>query len=216
MQQRLQHVYWIGGSPCSGKSSIADQLAVRHGWQVYHCDQSFDVHVERATPERQPWLGRVRTLVWDDFWMRPQDVQLRNVIEGYAEEFPMILDDLLALSVDRPIVAEGTALLPELVSEVLTVPRQAIWIVPTADFQREYYPRRGAWVQAVLDQCRQPEQALHNWMNRDIATAEHVLREAAARGFPVIVVDGSRSIEDNRRLVERHFGLWADKVSKDG
>ena len=210
MQQQFEHIYWIGGSPCSGKSTIADQLAARHNWVAYHCDQSFAAHVERANPDREPWLDKVRTLVWDDFWMRPPDVQLRNVIEVYAEEFPMIVDDLLALPSDRPIVAEGTALLPELVTTVLAASQQAIWMVPTADFQREYYPRRGAWVQTILNQCQQPEQALHNWMNRDIATAQHVLQEARARQFEIQVVDGSRPIEGYLRLVEYYFGLLQD------
>lgn len=205
LEADLKHVYWIGGSPCSGKSSIADLLGSQFGWQVYHCDVAFDAHVRRAHPDQHPWLCRVPYLVWDEFWMRPLDVQLRNVVEGYAEEFPMILDDLRLMPHNRPILAEGTALLPELVASYLTENHHAIWVVPTAAFQREYYPRRGDWVQAIVNQCRQPEAALHNWMARDMATADHVRREAETRQLSVLVVDGSRTIVDNARLIADHF-----------
>ncbi len=206
MQSDLRHVYWMGGSPCSGKSSMADLLGERFGWQVYHCDTAFNEHVRRARPDQHPWLCRVPRLVWDEFWMRPLDVQLRNVIEGYAEEFPMILDDLRLLPDDRPVLAEGTALLPELVAGCLTKTHQAIWVVPTPAFQREQYPKRGDWVQSILNQCRQPETALHNWMARDIATAEYVRREAEMRTLSILTVDGSRTIADNAQIVADYFG----------
>ena len=207
----FDHIYWIGGSPCSGKSSIADRLTQQFGWQVYHCDKAFNRHVQRADSVQQPWLSKVPHLVWDTFWMRPLDAQLRNVIEIYAEEFPMILDDLLALPKDTPLLAEGTALLPELLTGVLHDSSRSIWLIPTPEFQRVQYPRRGAWVQDILEQCSQPEQALKNWMDRDIATGKHVQREAEARGLKVLVVDGIASIDDNVQLVKEHF--WGDHIA---
>lgn len=203
--QAFHHIYWVGGSPCSGKSSIADLLAQRHGWQVYHCDEAFNRHVGQADCESEPWLSKVPHLIWDVFWMRPLDIQLRNVIEAYTEEFPMILDDLLLLPQHTPILVEGTALLPELVADVLDDPRRAMWVVPTPEFQRVQYPRRGAWVQDILDQCSQPAHALRNWMERDIQTGLHVQCEAKVRGLPVLVVDGSRTIEQNAEIIAERF-----------
>lgn len=31
IQSRLGHVYWLGGAPCSGKSTIADELGAQYG-----------------------------------------------------------------------------------------------------------------------------------------------------------------------------------------
>lgn len=33
-----QDIYWIGGSPCSGKSTIAEILAEKHDFTVFKCD----------------------------------------------------------------------------------------------------------------------------------------------------------------------------------
>jgi 2-phosphoglycerate kinase len=207
----VMNIYWIGGSPCSGKSSIADLLAKQYGWQVYHCDEAFDRHVQRADAVRHPWLSKVPHIVWDAFWMRSLEVQLRNVIEAYAEEFSMILDDLRALPADRPILVEGTALLPELLADIGVDGRRAIWLIPAPEFQRVQYPRRGAWVQAILEQCSQPQQALTNWMDRDIETGRHIQREAEARGLKVLTVDGVHSIEENTQMVMKYFLGGIDK-----
>ncbi len=39
LKHRLRHVLWIGGSPDSGKTSIASELARKYGLQVYHFDR---------------------------------------------------------------------------------------------------------------------------------------------------------------------------------
>jgi cytidylate kinase len=42
--------YRIGGSPCSGKSTIADRLAATYGMQVYRCDDAFFRHQMSIDP----------------------------------------------------------------------------------------------------------------------------------------------------------------------
>jgi hypothetical protein len=205
IRQQLAHVYWIGGSPCSGKSSIVAWLAQRHPFTTYNCDDAFGAHGTRATPEAQPALYRVTRMAWDEIWMRPPEVLLADVIAVLGEEFPMVLDDLLALPGKSPVVAEGAALMPSLVHDLLLDPGCAIWIVPSEGFQRAVYPKRGAWVEDILDQCTEPEQAFQNWMDRDASFARRVKEEARARGLAVIEADGQRTIEQMARLVEVHY-----------
>ena len=116
----------------------------------------------------------------------------------------MIAADLRALPRDRPTIAEGTALLPELVAQVADL-RRALWLVPSPAFQRERYPLRGEWVQAVLSQCSDPAQAFENWMARDIAYAQEAAAQAARLGARVIVVDGSQSLDQVAALVDDWF-----------
>ena len=205
--QRLAHIFWMGGSPCAGKSSIAELLAARHGLRIYHCDDFFAAHGQRATLERQPTLYRIMRMSWEGIWMRPVAQLVDDVLRAYEEEFATIVDDLLALPAGQPVLAEGNALLPELVGDLLGARRRSIWLVPTTAFQREYYPRRGAWVHDVVRQCSDPQQALQNWMDRDVAFAAIVERDAAQRGLHVIRVDGSRSIAEQAAMVEQWLQL---------
>jgi hypothetical protein len=206
LQQALAHVFWMGGSPCSGKTSIARALVERYGMRYFDCDQAFWQHNAIVTPERQPVFYRVMHLSSEALWMRPVEQQTSEEIAIYREEFPLILKDLLALPDSQPVLAEGAALLPECVAPLLNSPRQGIWIVPTADFQLHYYSRRD-WAKDYIKDTSDPQQAFQNWMQRDIHFARFVCHEAEERSMRVLVVDGACSIAENIRLVEEYFQL---------
>lgn len=208
---RLRHVLWIGGAPCSGKSTIVARLAQRHLLTPYSCDDAFGRHAAQATAEEHPEFYRVSRSSWDEIWMRPPEVLLADEVAIYRQEFPMVLDDLLALPADRPVIAEGAALMPHLVAPLLSDPRQGVWIVPTEPFLRQHYPGRGEWVQAILAQCSRPDEALDRWLGRDAAFAAGVSEEATRIGLPVLRVDGSRTIEQNAAWVEGQFAFALER-----
>ena len=206
-KELLAHVLWLGGSPCSGKSSIARLLATGGQLRTYHCDDEFPKHQQRLTPRQQPTMHKWTITAWDELWMQPPGILLDEAISAYREHLSLVVDDLLALPGPTPILAEGTCLLPGDVHALLSRPEQAIWLVPTEGFQRSHYPDRGSWVQDILNQCEQPEQALQNWMDRDVAFARWVEQSAGELGLRLVRVDGKRSIAENAQLVARHFGL---------
>jgi len=37
-QRSLRHVYWLGGAPCAGKSTVAGILADQFRLAIYHTD----------------------------------------------------------------------------------------------------------------------------------------------------------------------------------
>jgi hypothetical protein len=203
----LAHVYWIGGSPCSGKSSIASWLADRIPLRTYRCDDPMWAHMERATPEAQPHMHRQATRSWEETWMRPVDVQLAEEIAFYHEEWPMIVDELLALPDDLPLLVEGAALLPPLVDGVLADRRRAVWVLPTEGFQRAHYSKRTALLDWALDGCSDPEQSFRNWMARDAAMGRWARAEAERLGLATLVVDGARTLEENAAIVATQLGL---------
>jgi len=202
----LSHVYWIGGSPCAGKSSIAQALADQYNLHYYQCDALFGVHQQRAQPEQQPTLSRLATLSCDEIWLVPIAEQVARVQALYEEEFAMILADLYALSNTKPILAEGAVLSPTLVLPYLVERYQAIWLTPTPAFQRFYYAQR-PWIQEVVRTCTNPEQALQNWMARDEAYAQWVNEQTAALGLRLVQVDGKRSIDETTALVAHWLRL---------
>lgn len=206
LKRALAHVYWIGGAPCSGKSSIVEWLVRRHGVRPFSCDAAFEAHSGQILPAQHPAWAALQHGHWDEVWMRPLSVLVQDEWDIYRREFALIVQDLLRLPADRPIVVEGAALLPHCVYEVLARPRQAVWVIPDEAFQRRMYPRRGEWVQDILRQCTYPEQAFQNWMDRDAAFARRVEAEARSLGLAVLVVDGVCSLEDNAARVKAQFG----------
>lgn len=203
----LNHIYWIGGSPCSGKSTISRLLAERFGLALYEVDASLPRLLPRLDPQRHPTLVRWTSTPWDELWMQPPEDLLVQAMAAYGEHFGLILEELAERDERMPTLVEGTALLPALVHPHLDDPGRAVWIVPDEAFQRRMYPQRGEWVQGILAGCRDPQQAFQNWMERDAAFGRWVLSETARLNLPSLLVDGAHSIEENAKLVAEMLGF---------
>jgi 2-phosphoglycerate kinase len=208
-EDELKKVFWLGGSPCSGKTSISEILAERFDLDVYHVDEAFEAHRQRLNPAQQPTLSKWLTSSWTDRWMQPVDRLVEDVIACYREHFALIVDDIAARPSGKSLLVEGTALLPQEVARRLRQCSQAIWVIPTADFQREHYSKR-EWARTTVEQCDNPEVAFHNWMERDIRFAEWIEAEAGALGLHSLRIDESRTIAENAKEVALHFQLGAD------
>jgi hypothetical protein len=144
---------------------------------------------------------------WDQIWMRPVAVQVAAELAAYREEFGLILHDLRQLPHDRAVLVEGCALLPELVAP-LAPPGRARWFVPTPAFQRAHYSQRG-FIQEILAQCRDPQTAWANWMQRDEEFGRIVAADAIVRGYQVEWIDGAVSTEALAATVAEQWGLGA-------
>lgn len=197
--------FWIGGSPCAGKSSVAELLAVRYNLIYYRCDDHFTRHAERALPGTT--LSQLRSIDGGTFFMRPPAELLQVEQEAYREEFEMILQDVGELTTSHPVLVEGAALLPELVAPCLAMNGSAaVWMVPTPSFQRHHYARR-LWIGSVLRSCKHPDVAFANWMSRDEQFGRWISAKAKQLELPLLIVDGTRSLAENTEIVARHLGL---------
>ncbi len=199
-------VYWLGGSPCSGKTSVAEAIAARCGFNLFRCDDSLFEHLAAADPQRQPAMAHAWRLNWEERFMRPVEEQVADVLAIYGEEFELLLRQLAAYAPDRPVLAEGNAWLPELLRGAGVSPDRAAYLVPTRDFQRTHYSRR-EFIKGILAQCADPQAAFNNWMERDARFGELVCAQSAAWGAAVLRVDGSLGLAEVQRWVEGAWGL---------
>ncbi len=195
--------YWIGGSPCAGKSSIARLLADRHGLVHVECDAAAPPRLAAMAGRGLPAYDELTALGTCGRLAMPPAWQADREVAFYHEQFPYLLAELG----DRDdLLVEGADLLPELLHAAGAPLARSVWVVPTPEFQRRHYRAR-EWVAPYLAQCPDPELAFENWMRRDVLFARHVERQAAALGGTVLVVDGSRPLVNLADLVTRHLGL---------
>jgi 2-phosphoglycerate kinase len=202
----FDHVFWLGGSPCAGKTSISTILANRFDLDVYHLDEAFEQQVQRFDPTLHPTLTKWHASSWNQRWMQPIDNLVKDVIACYEEHLTLILEDILSLPRHKPLLVEGTALLPRPVASLLPKRSRAIWLVASADFQKQNYSQR-EWVRGILEQCDNPEVAFHNWMERDAKFARWLAAEVNVLGLELIQVEGTHTIEDYATAVASHFQL---------
>ncbi|MBF6334250.1 AAA family ATPase [Nocardia transvalensis] len=204
LRARLRYVYWIGGDSGAGKSTIARNLAARYGLRVYSTDDAMRDHAARSTPDDSPWLSRFAAMSMDERWVdRSAETMLETFHWFRGEGFHFIIDDLLCLSAETGVIAEGFRLLPHLVAPLLAERHCGVWLLPTPAFRRAAFDRRG-W--EIPGKTSNPERAARNLLERDRLFTNDLREETTRLGLPVIDVD-TVSEEDLTDRVGHVLGL---------
>jgi len=191
----LRRVFWIGGATCAGKSTAADDLGERHGTQIYHFDRREPFHIHRSIPEEQPHLIGFMGKTMNERWVNRSPEEMKEeVLACWAERFPMVIDDLTRMVAESPVIAEGVGLFPALVAPFLSQPPNAVWLIPTPEFQRRVRDTRESTV-ADNPHISDRQRAFRNLLARDALIATHLRDQATALGLPMIAVDAGNVAE---------------------
>lgn len=202
----MEEIYFIGGSPCSGKSTIAERLAKAFAMYYFKVDDYLDDYLDMAKEAGKVYSTKAKTLSAEETWMRTPEIQEQEKLKIYEEIFEYVLQDVEKLAKSRPVITEGAAYLPRLVKAIGIDKLHYVNITPTKDFQYEHYKMR-LWVPYVLEGCTDQNQAFENWMERDVLFANTVRKEAAQYGYSCILIDGSAGVEEIYGKVCSIFGL---------
>ena len=202
----IENIYFIGGSPCSGKSTIAEILSEKLDFTYFKVDDHLDRYMEAAASHGSAVCKKSREMHPDEVWMRDPSLQCVEELQIYEDIFPYVLADLEQLPGDKPIVTEGAAYLPKLMKQTGILPNRFLSLTPTPKFQISHYSKR-EWVPYVLEGCRDKEQAFSNWMERDILFAEEVRQQCAKVQYVSLVNNGEASVAEMVEFVISHFGL---------
>ena len=198
-------VYYIGGSPCSGKSTVAEALADQYGLTWFKADDYLHDFTARGAAAGLPVCQRILLMSADEIWMRPPQTQCQEELDYYAEIAPFAAQKLRELP-NKRVIAEGAAFLPQLMHAQGIDAARYIAIIPSREFQISRYRER-PWAPHVLRDCTDKERAFSNWMERDALFAEEVRRQCMQLGLPHLLTDGSVSPEDRLQLVAAYFHL---------
>ncbi|SDL54999.1 Cytidylate kinase [Nonomuraea maritima] len=207
LRARLRHVYWIGGGSGAGKSTIARRVADRHGLLLYATDDVMPDHARRSTPEDSPFLSAFAAMDMDERWLNRSPETMLDTFHWFrGEGFDLIVEDLLRLPEERPVLVEGFRLLPHLVKPLLAVPSHAVWLLPTPDFRRSAFGSRGSlW--EIARRTSHPERALSNLLERDRLFTERLYEATKSLELHVVEVVTTMTEDALAERVTEVFGL---------
>ena len=201
----MTNIYFIGGSPCSGKSTIAEILAEKFDLYYFKVDDFLEEYTKMGASKGYEICKKQENMSPEEIWMREPQVQCEEEFAFYEEVFEFVMADLQKINA-KGIITEGAAYLPKLMKEKGISSNRYLAVTPTAEFQVEHYRQR-EWVPYVLEGCSDKEKAFSNWMNRDILFTQEVQRQCAAEQYISIINDGSVTIEQLVEKVASCFGL---------
>ncbi|MGD0701489.1 MAG: hypothetical protein ABSA02_16595 [Trebonia sp.] len=188
-------IFWLGGGSGSGKTTVALAVCRRLDLRLYPVDSYTYAHARRAESGAYPLMRAVNAMTP----AQRQEGTPAELAELFtatsAERLTMILDDVRALGDGPTILVEGPQLFPDYVAPLLGAPEHGLWLLPSPDFARSGIARRFAQVPAALERR----------YTRDVLLTELNRRQAAARGLPVLEVDGSLSADATVALVSRQI-----------
>ncbi len=200
------NIYYIGGSPCAGKSSVAEILSREYGLYYFKADDFLDVYMQAGAQKGHPICRKTARMNAEQVWMREPLLQCREEFDIYREIFEFVTADLDQIDWKGGVITEGAVYLPELMKQSGIPGSRYISISPTEEFQIIHYRKRD-FVPLVLEGCSDQETAFCNWMDRDVLFAREVQRQCHKENYVSAINDGSMEIDELADLVAAHFGL---------
>ena len=199
-------IYYIGGSPCSGKSTVAEILSEQYDLYYFKVDDFLDSYTKQGALKGYPVCRKQVELTPDQIWMRDPVLQCTEELIYYEEVFEFIERDLEQIKNVNGVITEGAAYVPGLIRDAQIPENRYLSITPTKEFQLFHFRKR-TFVPYILRGCSNMEKAFDNWMERDILFAGEVRKQCGETGYTSVINDGSMEIAGLSNLVAAHFGL---------
>ena len=207
----FDNAYFINGTAYAGKSTMVKLLAERHGGIA--CEENYhDAYPDRLDPAEFPCLCYTRDLAdWRDF--------IRRSPEAYEAWFDGVTKECEVLELrmlpgicrqGKPVFVD-TNISPETLKTV-AAPGHVLLMLADPDVSVDRFferpDREKQFLYRLLLTEPDPAAALENYRQGllRINSRERYDRFLRA-GFPVLLRDDSRTVEETLALVEKAFGL---------
>lgn len=200
------NIYYIGGSPCSGKSTMAEILAKKYDLHYFKVDDYIDKYLQLGAEKGYEICKKMSAMSWDEIWMRDPVLQCAEEVQWYEEIFGFVQEDLNNIVCKKAIITEGAAYMPKLMLGINIPYNRYFSLTPEREFQIFHYSKR-EFVPYILRDCTDKETAFTNWMNRDILFAKEVQKQCEITGYKSMINKGERSVEKMVDEIGKHFGF---------
>ena len=211
MEKRFENAFFINGTAYAGKSTLTKLLAQRHGGIA--CEENYhDAYPDRLDPAEFPCLCYARDIKdWHDFIRRsPEDYEAWY--DGVSRECETLELRLLPeiCSRGKPVFVD-TNISPETLKRVAAPGHVLIMLAPPEISVGRFFERPDREKQflyrLILDEP-DPAAALENY-RRGLMRINSQARydRFLHSGFPVLLRDEKRTVEETAALAEGIFGL---------
>ncbi len=211
MPSRIENAYFITGTAYAGKSTMVKALARKHDGIL--CEENYhDRLLSELDKDEFPCLTYTRDLKdWHDFVRRTPE-EYKAWIDGAAKECEIlelrILDGLKDQG--RPIFVD-TNISFETLREIAEPGHVLIMLADPEISVRRFFERpdrEKQFIYRLLMEEPDPEKAMENYrQGLMLINSKERYERSLNAGFPVILRDENRSVEETLQMAEKIFGL---------
>lgn len=202
----MKKVYFVGGSPCAGKSTICEIIAKKYNLYYFKVDDYLDKYMKMVALNGKSFCKKNLSMTNEEIWMRNPMIQKNEEFSIYKEIFDSIIRELEQINCDKNIITEGCAYIPSLMKELGIAENMYLAIIPTKEFQIFHYEKR-KYVPKMLSGCSDKTKAFQNWMERDFLFSKEIERQCREEKFRVMINDGKTDLDDMINEVVTHFEI---------
>ena len=202
----LRNVFFVSGSACGGKTTIAKFLSEKHDIILYNCDERFAYHKSLSDPVYQPYMN-VEYGSWEEYFGRaPREYSeaLRNSIRQQAE---IAVVELISLPKAKPIVVDG--IFPVSILKDITEKSRAVFLMAEMGaIRKDFFFRDDKRdMLECINNLADPKAAFENVFRAIEHSLNDDLEDIQTSGFRYLTRGQNPDWNHIRTEVELHFGL---------
>ena len=214
LRHYLDHVYWICGGPCGGKSTMMTMLSSKWGIRAYSVDDQTFAYQKKANSQDHPAILR-HFVDWEWYFLgrgNDREQWLNSVFEE-SVEFTVL--DLLQMGKNTPIVVDAF-MEPEFLQGV-SDNHHIVYLFAEDDVIRSEYLNRDhlRGMGDIFPKLSEPERARRATLENAVRASNHYLRQVQRHQVQYFVRDSLTTKEDMLVRIEQHFGLHQSLSMED-
>lgn len=201
----MNRVYFLGGSPGSGKTTFADAIYKNLGIPAYHADDIF--LASDVNQNKQPHMFGLCELSNPlDIWKRSPQSCMDFWLKYYEEAFGILMENLHQRPEGlHPLLAEGVCILPQFL-EKIDCKSNAFFLISRHTFLEEAISRKLKQIPAFFDK-HESHKMYENMLYVFSSISQIMIEDCKRANFPYLFIQNEKDYSMNYQKITRQFSL---------
>ena len=210
LKNSLQNVYFLTGTACGGKTTMAKALCEKYGFVHFNDnwhEDNFKIWESIRSEKYQPLSSRRdQSMDWEAYFGRSVEEFLAQG-DMYGEYLEFAIIELIKWSQNSVVVADIGAPI-KLMTEIAEYNKVACLLAPGELIIRDYYGREDhrEFIECIMS-LKEPEKKLETQNELFRIGAKEMFRDVQKYGLFYIMRGEDSTVENTLGMLERHFGL---------
>ena len=213
LKHSLQNVYFLVGTACGGKTTMAKELSKKHGFIHFNDnwnEEAFKVWQSIIDEKYQPNSAKRKEMDWEEYFSRSVEEFLadKNDNHGSDELLEFSIIELIKLSQSNKVVADIWVEDWDLIMEFSDYSRIACLLAPGELIIRDYYQRDDHKdFTECIKSLKEPEKKFETQNELFRIGAKEMAEKAEKYNLFSIMRSETSTVENTLIMLENHFCL---------